>query len=92
MLDDARMTRILLDLKVGADGDEGTLAQAFSFATIVAAVEGELGLSQDDAGQAVHEWLRDRGEVNAVANPALLMIFRDSWNELVEAHGDTANA
>jgi hypothetical protein len=92
MLDDARMTRILLDLKAEDDADDRTLPQAFSFATVVAAAEGEWGLSQDDAGQAVHEWLRDRGEVNAVANPALLMIFRDSWNELVEAHGDTANA
>jgi hypothetical protein len=92
MLDDARMTRILLDLKAEEDADDRTLSQAFSFATIVAAAEGEWGLSQDDAGQAVHEWLRDRGEVNAVANPALLMIFRDSWNELVETHGDTASA
>jgi len=55
---------------------------------VVAATEGEFGLTQDEAGQAVHEWLGERGEVNAAAKPPLLLVYSDAWNDLVRKHRD----
>jgi hypothetical protein len=89
VLDDARMTRLLLALKADEGLNDRTIAQAFSFAAVVAATEGEWGLTQDEAARAVHEWIDHRGEVNAVAKPPLLMVHSDAWNELVRAHGST---
>jgi hypothetical protein len=88
VLDEQRMTQILLALTADEDVGDPTLPQAFSFAAVVAATEGEWGLSADEAAQAVHVWLGTHGEVNAVANPALLLIHRDWWDELVAKHGE----
>ncbi len=85
MLEDDRMTQLLLELQTAEAGHDQTLGQAFSLAAVIAVVGTEWRLSDTDAREAIVEWLGTRGEIDSDTEPPMIMIHRESWLDLVNS-------
>lgn len=88
VLTDERMTQLLLDLKAREAATDDHRGQAFSYATVIAAVANEWNVSVKVAREILGNWLAGKGEIDAAGKPPLMIVYADSWTALTARDRD----
>ena len=82
VLTDERMAELLADLIALEAGVDDRRGQAFSYATVIAAVAKEWDVSVRIAREFLSNWLAGKGKIDHARKPPLMVIHKDAWATL----------